>query len=221
MRNSRLMKKTSEVMVCVGGCDLSPVHSRKEPRILIWSEVYLFCVYSAAFCERSGHRNYTAAVILAVQNLKNTIFQIHISILQQPCFGTAQTTGIYHSEKHRHDEMTVRTFAYFMTTIGLFKKTVQFIVRVDVRDVLLTGRIKAVRQYKCFFSGLMQIKCKLTQYRCSCTAVGIRFPCCFGTPCQNNLSCENGGIRIVFCSKGIECSQFAFVCSIPISVLIR
>lgn len=159
MRNFRLEQKTPEVMVCVGGCDLSFVHSRKEPRILIWSEVYLFCVYSAPFCERSGHRNYTAAVILTVQNLKNTIFQIHIFILQQPCFGTAQTAGIYHSEKHRHDEMTVRTFAYCMTMIGLLKKTVQFIVCVDVRGVLLTGRIKAFRKNKCFFSDLMQINC--------------------------------------------------------------
>ena len=110
-----------------------------------------------------------------MMNGQYTVFKINISILLEVLLQIPQATHINHPKEYRHNQMSIGKFVTVITFIGFCKKACQFIICINIGDILFFCRIISLWKNVCSNTNGIQIFCKLTKDGSTRTLVCLCF----------------------------------------------
>src|SRR6056297_2723973 len=103
--------------------------------------------------------------------------------------------------------MTERIFTDVGTLVCAVKESVQFILRKNIRNVLLFGWEIPFGENIRLFANTIHENGKLTKHRSPGTLIGLRFIRFFRTPVQDNLTGKRLCVWVFSLCKGCESGQ--------------
>ena len=139
-------QETPEVFVDVPQRHRPTMGSREKECIFLREWMHCIPIFPETFQHGCRYHHQPAMTVFRFPYAQTPFFEIHIADHQQPGLRTTQPAFKQKSEKNRHDQMSAGTCRTEMAGIGLRKETDQFVLRIDIRDILQSRRRGILRQ---------------------------------------------------------------------------